>query len=484
MKRAALLVGLFIFAKFPLEALDELPPAWPDPAIFKAGETVKFRLPFFAGLYTYSDNTPLYNLVHLPKDYDPKRAYPLCVRLHPQGGNPDVEEFVKMTNDQAIVVGSCWPLAQPREEGKKYGTIGNEDAFYPAVALWAMRTFNVDRTRVYLGGFSLAGFTAIERGIHAPSRNVYTHFVILGAGLRGQYYPDLFKGKFAFIGVGTGDDNMKPAQAASALFKKAGMEVEYFEEQGLGHAVGDKEMATLIEWYKRSDPAVQADAWMKDAAAAESKEKKKACEFYAKVSTLGPNDARGKAAREKLEVLEGSALVAYEKACERFRLRDYIEAKKLFEAAGREAQSKHADRLVDLCTSSMALCIDALFIEEMMDYEEAFFTGRPYEGLLMVQDGAQRFGADKHFAERLQGMLKYKVLTDLATAARAADPKRCAILDKLMRARVQLWSGKGEPARKDLEEIAKNFADKPEGCDAKRMLDFLDTILPPKPAPK
>lgn len=475
---------LFVVASLSLLLMWALPagevtqPEWPDPSKFTPGQTTEFRLPFFAGLLTYGDDTrPLYNVLHVPAGYDPNRSYPLMIRFQPQGGKPSTYDLGKVCNNEAFVLGVSWPLSKPEAEG--WWTITSQDYLWPATAHWVFSNFNIDRTRVFVGGFSAGGWAASQEGMLPSMRHISTHFIILSAGMRGKYRMELYKGSPVFIGVGTEGMNYSSAKAAKSKLESAGFDVTYVEAPGVGHAIGEPVWDGIIKWYKRFDPQIHAEEWLAEAEKLQQRQRDEACRLYAKVATLGPKDERGKTARRKLEELEGEALAEYEAAYDLLRARNYPAAAKAFADAAKEARKKRSARLLQLCSDGLAEVTEWQFCEQAMEMEKAFFTGRAYESLLLAQDGAMRYASSlKEWAQLFKS--EAGKLTQDAMAAARSDIKRAKAQTELVKARIAVWTGgsktKLEKAVEELEEIAKDFAGKPEGIDAGGLLQRIEAL--------
>ena len=235
----------------------------------------------------------------------------------------------------------------------------------------------------------------------------------------------------------------------------------------------------MIQWWGGFDPAVKGDEWMTKAATLEKRNKAEACKLYARVAVLGPNDPRGKRAREKLSELEGEVLGKYEEAYELLRRRRYVEATKAFSRAYRAASRSRAPRLMQLCKTRLAEIPEWQFGEHAMAMEETYFTGRIYESCLLAQDGALRYArapSTKRWAQMFKREAK-KIVKE-ATGAARRDPTRARAQQKLVKARVAIWTGKYAAAKKVLEGIPAEHEGKPEGADAKMLLDRIEADEP------
>ena len=449
---------------------ETLPPDWPTPSKFTPGSETRFRLPFFVNMLTYGDeDQPLYNVLYVPRNYDPQKAYPLFVRFPPQGSKPSTEEFTKVTNGQAFVLGVSWFIYMKTRDNSTF-RIPTDQEMYAPVIQWVVSNWNIDRRRVFIGGFSAGGFAAGTYGTVPSMRHLVTHFVIMGAGIRESCELKQVAGKYAFIAVGKDDQNYNSAKSAVTKLQTAGCKVTFFEEPGVGHAIGTGMSAALEAWLKTFDPAVHADEWLKSAQTLEKADKSRACDIYARVATIGEGDVKGKTARSKLEELEGPALRAYENALVLLKSRKYTEATKAFRDANSEAQKIRSTRLALLCQLGAEEVLEWQYGEQIAAMEEAHLTRRFYEACLYAEDGVKRYtaalkGWEKPFKDRMAQFYMKKTET-----AAKDDPAVCADQSKLVSARSAIWSGNAVAAKQALEQIAKKYEGKAEGIEAKHLL--------------
>jgi predicted esterase/HPt (histidine-containing phosphotransfer) domain-containing protein len=230
----------------------------PDPASFTPGKTTVLRLPAFSGLPGYPDKEPLYYELHVPPNYDPTRAYPLCVRFQPQGGKPYAKEMIAYFGPQifSLAVSRFTDEAKDNLLSLHYTTI------YRAAIHWVISHWNIDRSRIIFGGFSAGGWDASSVGMIAGIDSLSTHFLILGAGIRGSYRLPEQAGKPALVATGSEDMNVEWGAKAAEALKAAKLVVTYFKEPGVGHAVGPQMKQQAATWFAAFDPAAQAAAWL------------------------------------------------------------------------------------------------------------------------------------------------------------------------------------------------------------------------------
>jgi hypothetical protein len=451
----------------------DAPPAWPDPATFTAGAETIFRLPCFAGFYAYPKFDPLYNVLWLPKDYDPERAYPLCVQYQMQNDKPSagvMNWFLnKTTTGGAIVLGVSMVFTAENEQARS----PQENAIQAGTIHWVMEHWNIDRSRVFVGGFSAGGWSASQNGMTTWYRNLSTHFLILGAGTRGVYHTELFPGAFAFIGSGDKDFNHQHALQAITELQGAKFNVTTYADPDLDHNIGQKEMDAVAAWYTTFDPAAHAQEWLDEAtkalAAKTVKDRAAVMLKLASVATLGPKSPQGAAARELLAKQEGAALTEYERGWTLLRQRRYLDAKKAFAAALAQAVKLKSERLAQLATKAMPQVAEWQCCEELLAVISALGGHRPAEAALLAADGAARY------KDELKGWdegLFQKCAADAAKQSPPSDTKLRAAHTDLAKWRVALYEGKlgnakdNAKATEALSAIVTAFPDSAEAAEA------------------
>ncbi len=106
--------------------------------------------------------------VYVPKDYTPKKKYPLIVFLH--GFSPDISKVTPWVPDESI-----WGLATTRgyifvvpygRRNSDFVGIGEDDMITVTDAVKVR--YGVDAERVYLMGASMGGYGAYIVGLHRP----------------------------------------------------------------------------------------------------------------------------------------------------------------------------------------------------------------------------------------------------------------------------------------------------------------------------
>jgi hypothetical protein len=447
---------------------------WPDTTTFTKGKTTTFRLPFFEKLFTYPNDKPLYNVLYLPKDYDPTQAYPLCVRFQIQGFEPATHDFVELSDEKAIVLGVSMVMTKPIERDKIV-TLSSETYHIAATVQWVMAKFNIDRTRVFVGGFSAGGWNASAIGMSVPFQHISTHFVILSAGLRGNYRAELFKGREAIVGAGTKDLFYQDTKIAGNSLRTRGLGVTYFEIPSLKDEDTIWRNSTLKEWWTKFSTEKNAENWLLEADGLEKKNPAEALQKWVRVAALGENNPSGKAALARLEKLEGKALPAYQQAVQFLRSRKYELARKAFTDAGKLASQNRSPRIIELCTLGLQDVEEWRFCEHLMAMEEAQLSGRFLEACIISQEGTTRFKTTlPTWASIFNMRLTEGKWTPNAETLSRENLPRAKAQQLLAKAFLQILSGEGEKIRADLEKLAKDQAALPEGKAANRLLKRLD----------
>ena len=117
----------------------------------------------------------------------------------------------------------------------------------------AVKRFDADPARVFVGGFSQGGVMTYEGALHAPGR-------FRGAAvLSGSLFPsaqaglparDALASESLFIGHGTADTRIPfaSATAARATLERRGVPIEFHAYAGMGHATDAAETHDLSAW--------------------------------------------------------------------------------------------------------------------------------------------------------------------------------------------------------------------------------------------
>ena len=191
-------------------------------------------------------------LFYVPKGYQGGRAIPLLVWLHGAGGTGNVSDNMAALADEfGFIV-----LAPDSREWTWGAILGRWDPDLEVLQR-VMKTVQtrctVDRTRIWLGGFSDGGSFSLSLGISYGDvfKRVY-------AGSPGVMQPMAANGKpRIFISHGTSDQTM-PIDDTSRRFvprlKRLGYDVTYREYAGR-HQLPPEILREVIVWLARPDDA-------------------------------------------------------------------------------------------------------------------------------------------------------------------------------------------------------------------------------------
>ncbi|HEY7290115.1 MAG TPA: alpha/beta hydrolase-fold protein [Vicinamibacterales bacterium] len=188
-------------------------------------------------------------LVYIPKNYTPDKALPLLVMLHGAG---NTSSSVQYTFPLADEFGVIILAPDSRDERTWDGVLRNwgPDVDFLAEALaQTVGRYNVDRTRLGVGGFSDGASYALSFGISFGDQ--FQHVIAMSPGVM---QPIAARGKpHIFISHGTADPIM-PIDDTSRKFvpklKSLGYDVTYREYDGR-HSPSPPIVREAFEWFLR-----------------------------------------------------------------------------------------------------------------------------------------------------------------------------------------------------------------------------------------
>ena len=184
---------------------------------------------------------------------------PLIVLLH--GAGADERDMIGLWRDlpdDLVVVSPRAPFAEGGgfrwyRKDSRDADIAISRKIIDLVVDEAVKRFEADPARVFVGGFSQGGVMTYEVALHAPDR-------FRGAAvLSGSLFPTALAGLPArdalareswFIGHGTADARIPfaGATAARATLKQRGITVDFHAYAGMGHATDAAETRDLSAW--------------------------------------------------------------------------------------------------------------------------------------------------------------------------------------------------------------------------------------------
>lgn len=210
----------------------------------------------------------------LPKDYNPKKAYPLIVFLHGSGERGKDNElqlvhgadlFLKHEVRErypAIVVfpqcpkESAWSNVGAKQGGKNLRFVFQEKG-KPTYAMSALqklvrtllRNYTVDRERIYIGGLSMGGMGTFEMVRRNP-KTFAAAFPICGGAHPDTAAKLTGPAWWVFHGDQDGAVHHSYSQLMATALKTAGAEVKFSLYPGVGHNSWDNafQEADLLPW--------------------------------------------------------------------------------------------------------------------------------------------------------------------------------------------------------------------------------------------
>lgn len=209
--------------------------------------------------------------VYLPKDYNDQRAWPLIVFYHGTGGSPTTGMMRHYTREKGFIVVGMAYGSDPMFFGAE--NISTETRHIALIRERLGQVVKLDG-RVYIGGFSLGGWTSdliTRRGVPGLAGSL-----IMAAGKHPGDLDAVVKPKElapqpqasgpVYIGLGQYDGNFVYALRAVELYRKRNQLVTFDEFLGRGHE-SPRETELLYQWLtieSLNDPkkrAAEAARW-------------------------------------------------------------------------------------------------------------------------------------------------------------------------------------------------------------------------------
>lgn len=185
--------------------------------------------------------------IYVPTLYSAERPAPLMLMLHGAGGN--ARHSIPLLQHFADKAGLLLLVPDSREQTWDVirGGYGPDVAYIDRALEQTFGRYNVDPTRIAIGGFSDGASYALSLGI--TNGDLFTHVIAFSPGFMA---PASEHGSPAlFISHGT-DDRVLPIEACSRKIvprvKRAGYQVRYREFDG-AHTVPTEIAGEAIDWF-------------------------------------------------------------------------------------------------------------------------------------------------------------------------------------------------------------------------------------------
>ncbi len=189
----------------------------------------------------------------VPKEYDPKRAWPLILGLHGGGRGGARGDAVVGSGDSAMnfYIGQAtargYIVVCPTARTAPWASTGNRE-YIPAVLDEIELLYNVDLNRVYLTGHSMGGFGSWYFGAEMGER--FAAVSPMAGGGRGiNRFVETNTPLFVFHGA---DDNVVPPgndRAAARQLVKTRLDFIYTELTGVGHGFPPSIRKDLFDFF-------------------------------------------------------------------------------------------------------------------------------------------------------------------------------------------------------------------------------------------
>jgi predicted peptidase len=175
--------------------------------------------------------SPIYYSIWVPDDYRPARPVPLVLALH-FGGNPEGAGRALLE----ILVAQALPelgavIVAPDSKGGGWSVAANEQAVNLLLED-VLKTYNIDRRKIAVTGFSMGGAGAWHFGMKYPER--FSAVIPVS----GRPPAALDSWRLPVLAIHSLDDEVVPigpAQKAVAELRKNGVRAELIELKGIPH---------------------------------------------------------------------------------------------------------------------------------------------------------------------------------------------------------------------------------------------------------
>ena len=203
--------------------------------------------------------------VIFPDNHDMSRKWPAVFYYHGTGGSPTTELIRAHTGtDDWFVVGMTYEKGGNLLASAE--SIDRERKFFTSVRDHLVKNYNLDRSRIYVAGFSKGGWMS---GFLLQRDPTLAGGIILGAGHNFVIQkPRRFsKPKPIFVGIGRPDAHYPFALRTLVHYRPLGARTTLETWQGLGHSFPEKGSQALRQWLAlEANPAADqkeaAEKWV------------------------------------------------------------------------------------------------------------------------------------------------------------------------------------------------------------------------------
>ena len=242
--------------------------------------------------------------VHVPKDYTPKRRWPVVLWYHGHGAEPSAQRVKRMAEGKGAVI-----IAMDYHS-EKYHNNFNQPRLYQQekqhvinVLKIVKRHLRIDTKQIFMGGFSQGGYMTTTLG-EEMARHV-KGLLIIGAhrsrGTTGRP-PRAMRGMPVLVAHGSNDKNGDNDGTTTAFYRRGNVDVTHRVWDGLGHTA-KIDCKVFDQWWRQN---VVAPSWKRSLARAKQLAEAAPAEAYRRLTTFAARteiDAVAKRAREQAKQL-------------------------------------------------------------------------------------------------------------------------------------------------------------------------------------
>ncbi|MFC1452588.1 hypothetical protein ACFLSJ_04500 [Verrucomicrobiota bacterium] len=420
--------------------------------------------------------------IHVPRGYDPRVAHGLFVWISP-GDSGSVPAGWKAVLDKhrLIYIGA--------------DKSGNNRSVYhrlglPLDAVVNMKQlYNIDESRIYIGGFSGGGRCASMAVMLYPE-TFRGAFYVCGCNRPPDRMGKIVKEENRYVLLtGTGDMNLEDTRGVLQRYRDSGIDlVTYMEVPEMGHSIPS------AEWFEKAvaeldKPLLEMARTAYDKALRDEQRERygAAVAGYTDALALGTTRDFAKDAARKRDALVRKCAVLTDEAVKEFEAKRYGEAQEKAAAVLKMFGKEHAAEASELVARINSREVRReMHATRVRARQEVFETGAGaalYEAKqLLDEDLYQGYRALREVAQNWAGTPASEAATE-AIKTILADPAKKELLTEthgelqarklLTRARSLIAMENRDLARKQLEQILDQHPSAPAAKEARELLSNL-----------
>jgi predicted esterase len=194
-----------------------------------------------------------YFKLYIPKDYTPDHAWPVVLWYHGANGRPGTGPLRRMAEGRgAIIIGMDYSSKEYHDRIHPPELVAEEKQHAVRVVKIVNQLVNIDTDRIFMGGFSLGGFSTTVRGEAMASE--LSGFLLMGSSRNpgdDDPVPRAMRGMPVYMAHGSNDSHVEDQGKRTArLYRRGGVDLTYEVWEGLGHRA-KTDCKVFDKWWRR-----------------------------------------------------------------------------------------------------------------------------------------------------------------------------------------------------------------------------------------